>query len=171
MNNLNQLQNLLFQISTHISKINEIITMMNNIINQMNNPMINQLNNLMNNHVYQMNNLMNMGNEINFNCNLNNCFNQNNNIINPNDIYNFHFRHCDGSKLIIVIDSNKTIKELINSYFLKIGKYEYINNYEKEYYFEINNELLNKYEEKKIKDILKNGNDILVKKKGEMSPF
>ena len=162
-NNLNQLQNLLFQMKNHINKINEIIIQMNTIINQINCPMVNQLNNLMNNHVNKINNLMNMGNNINFNFNLNQNYNDDN-------IFNIQFYHCNGSKINIIIDKNKTIGELIKSYFIKIGKPEFINNYKNKYYFECNLVLLNNFEEKKIKDILQNGHNILAKEINEMNP-
>ena len=164
-NNLNQLQNFLFQMNNYINKINEIIIQMNTIINQMNCPMINQLNNLMNNNVNNMNNLMNIGNNINFNLNQN-CGEEN-----IKEIFNIQFYHCNGTKINIVMDTNKTIGELINIYFKRIGKPEFINNYSHKYYFEFNGCLLNNIEEKKIKDSLFNNINILAKEINEMNPY
>ena len=156
-NNVNQLQILLNQLSNHINKINEIIIQMNIIINQMNLPMINQLNNIMNNHVKNINYLKNMGNDINFNFNFNQNYERDNfQILNPEDIYNITFDHSNGSKFNIIVDKNKTIGELIEIYFKKVGKPEIINNYINKYFFECNSQNLNNYKEKKIKDMLVN---------------
>ena len=158
--NISSLQYLLSQISDHIYKINIIINQMTNIMNQMHSPMINQLNNLM---INQMNNFANLNQKMNCNFNLNNSL-QNQNI----NLTNIIFDHCNGTKVTLIVDTSKTIGELLNLYFEKIKKPELINNYENLYYFEYNNMKIEKYKEKKIKDILDENCHILAKKKGEM---
>ena len=158
--NITSLQYLLSQISEHIYIINIIINKMTNIMNQMNSPMINQINNLM---INQMNNFPNFNQGMNCDFNLNNSL-QNNKL----NLANIIFDHCNGTKLAIIVDKNKTIGELLNLYFEKIKKPGLINNYENLYYFEYNNMKIEKYKEKKIKDILRENCHVLAKKKGEM---
>ena len=118
-----QVQNLLMELSNYIYKINEIILQINNLMNQ--NMMVNQMNNLiqpMNN----INNINNIGNNFNVN------FNPNLDLLyNPEDVYNFVFHNEFGQSATISINKKKTINELLNAYFKKIGKIEYINNYNK----------------------------------------
>ena len=132
---------------------------MTNIMNQMNSPMINQLNNLM---INQMNNFAN------FNQGMNCDFNLNNPLQKKLNLTNIIFDHCNGAKVALIVDKNKTIGELLNLYFEKIKKPELINNYENLYYFEYNNMKIEKYKEKKIKDFLSEDCHVLAKKKGEM---
>ncbi len=143
-----QIQYLLNEISNNANKIQELILQINNIMNQMN--QMDQMNYQLNAQINQMNNYMNMM-EIN-QMNLNN-----NNLISKekrNDlICNIQFQ--DVTKKITVIqffDKNKTINELINQYFVKIGRNDYVDNYDKYYYFLYNSSELNEIKNMKIKE-------------------
>ena len=172
-NNFNifdQLNGFIREISNYINKINEIILQMNAIIfNQTNCPMMGQINNLINNEINRMENFTNKNNEINynFNANVNQCLKRGENMINYNKKTNILFKHDDGTSINIIIDEEKEINELINLYFEKIEKPEFANNYKMKYYF-IEGTLgsLEKYKNRKIKDILKNGHVIFAKKIG-----
>ena len=148
-----QLQNLLTQISNHVIQINEIIVQMNNIMTQINDPMINQMNNFMN----SLNNHMNFGNQINYNnnININNPFKEiNNDKINKNEIMNIGFIQDTGIKTFITVNVNQTINEIINLFLKKIGMPLLMNNYENEFFFLFNGDILNKRKEKRVKDVL-----------------
>ena len=167
LNQIENLQNLLYQLSNYVSKINEIIFQMNIIINQRNQPLVDKMNNIVNYQMMQMNNFNNFQNNINLNNNLNqNIINQN---LSCNNLINIIFEHCNGMRLNLLIEKNRTIKELINTYFQKIEKPELINNYKGIYYFEYNMVLLDKLIDKKIGDVLADGCHVLAKKISEMS--
>ncbi len=150
-NNINpfiQIKNFIMKINEHVYKINELIKMMNNLMNQISIP--NQINNLMN----QMNNMIPMHN--NFNFNNNNNFSLAQNFIKSNDL-NIYFKSESGQKNLVVIQKNKTINELINSYFQHIKLTDYIDNYDKSYSFWYNGRNLISLKETKVEEILKNG--------------
>ena len=150
-NNINpffQIKNFIMKINEHIFQINEIIKMMNNIMNQISIP--NQINNLMN----QMNNIIPMQN--NFNFNNNNKFSLDQNFVKSND-FNIYFKSEIGQKNLVVIQKNKSINELINSYFQHIKLADFIDNYDRSYSFWYNGKNLINFKEKKVKEILQNG--------------
>ena len=143
------------ELSNYIYKINEIILQINNLMNQNNFLMANQMNNLMK-QMNDINNINNFGNNNNFNHNFEFLYN-------PKDLYNFVFQDDDGNSTIITINKNKTINELLNAYFQKIGKIEYINNYNK-IRFQYNYDNLVDIKEKQISKILIDGAKIRVHK-------
>ena len=147
-----QIQNLLMKISEHVYQINEIIKQMNNLMNQINIP--NQMNNLMN----QMNNIMSIQNNFNFNNNIGFSL-DNQNIPKPKkfEIFNIPFKNETGQKNIVQIQKNKTIGELINSYFQHINLIEFINNYDMSFSFWYNGENLVNLKEKKVEEKMKDG--------------
>ena len=149
LNSLSQLQNLLAQISIHISKINEIIFEMNNILNnQINSPFINPFNNLM----CRMNNF----NNFNFNQNIP-LFNKKvENIVNK-DVLNVTFKSSHFQTNIIA-DSNITIKELLKKFFLRINQPELIDNYKDKLHLLFNGVKLDDSNEKPIIQIFESRN-------------
>ena len=82
----------------------------------------------------------------------------NNNVIskenNKDMLYNIGFKEDIRNKTINIgpFDKNKTINELINSYLMKIGRNDLIDNYDKYYTFLINATLLNCIKNKKINE-------------------
>ena len=148
-----QVQNLLMELSNYVYKINEIILQINNLMNQNNFLMTNQMNNLM----QQMNGINNINNFGNIN-NYNPKFEL---LYNPKDIYNFVFEKSNGNSITISINKKKTINELLNAYFQKIGKSEYINNYNT-IGFHYNFDNLVNLKEEKIEKILNYGAKINV---------
>ena len=150
-NNINpfyQIQNLIMKLNEHVYQINEIIKMMNNIMNQINIP--NQINNFMN----QMNSIM--PNQNNFNFNNNNNFSLAQNFVKSNDL-NIYFKSENGHKNLVVNQKNKTINELINSYFQQNKLTDFIDNYDRSYSFWYNSKNLISLKEKKVEEILQNG--------------
>ena len=120
---------------------------MNNIItNQINCSIMNNgMNNLMN----QMNNFMNMGNIFNLNENVNPIPE------NKKEMLNVIFKRCNLDSINVYIEKNKTINELINSYLIKIGKNDLINNYEDKMNIIYNGENIITQKNKKIEEIFK----------------
>ena len=120
---------------------------MNNIINNQINCSI--MNNGMNNLMNQMNNFMNMGNLFNLNEN-----------VDPmpeikNKMLQVIFEGNNLGRINVCVDKNNTINELINSYLLKIGKNDLINNYEKKFSFFYNGKNLLAQKNKKIGEFFK----------------
>ena len=60
----------------------------------------------------------------------------------------------NNKKITIVIDRNLKVKHLLNQFFSKINRPEFINNYEDKITFLNNSNRLNKLKEKKIKELL-----------------
>ena len=146
-----QIQFLLNELQSHITKINEIIMKMNMEVNKINNPILNQYYMQMNNMNNFMNNMNNMNNNpMNFNLNMDNKLFE--------DIrkISFVFRKDNGNKIFLSIDENKTINELLNEYCKKDNRFDLVNNYDNFIYFDYNaGIILNKYKTSKIKDIIK----------------
>ena len=148
-NSFFQIQNLMTQLSNYVSKVNEIIFEINNIMNQLNNN--NNLNILNNNNFMGMNNQHDINN--NFNNILNDSFKENIEIEKPIDII-FKGNYINSNALIQVRKS-QTINELLNSYFQKIQSPNFINNYDKYFFFIYNLDNLVNKKEKKVGDILR----------------
>ena len=148
----NQIQYLLNQLNNYVYKFNELINQINNIMNLLNNQFNDQMN--------KNNNLMNMMNINPMNINLKNFSNNEK----KNTIYlNFQFESGNGTTYFY-IDGNKTINDLINEYFRKINKFEYIDNYDKNFFILYNSKKINFCKDSKINEFfyLPDGNRIIV---------
>ena len=160
-----QVQNYLNELSFHINKINYIIIQMNSFINNQINS--SQLSKDMN---AQMNNFMMMNNNsINFNMNMNNNLfpniqeNDDNLIekIRTDNLINIVFNYNEKHSNIQTVNKKLSINDLLNLYFKKINKIEYINNYNKFFHFYYNGKIINNSKEI-IENILKDNSVITV---------
>ena len=113
---IQQLQELLNQLSTYIYQVNSVLMQMNNIINQIKNPFLNPINS----NIFQMNNNQNY----NFNPNL---FNLNNKKF---PVLNVTFNLDDTDTLIrkdntrvnLIIKEDITVSEMMNLFFERFDK-------------------------------------------------
>ena len=132
----NQIQFLLNQLNNYVYKFNELIMQINNLMNLLNN----QLN-------YQINKSNNSMNMMNLNqINMKDFSNKENN---NKTYFTFKFESLKGNSYLS-LDGNKTINDLINEYFRKINKFEYINNYDKKFTFLYNSKKINSCKDSKI---------------------
>ena len=119
----NQIQYLLNQLNNYVYKFNELIMQINNLMNLLNN----QLN-------YQINKSNNSMNMMNLNqINMKDFSNKENN---NKTYFTFKFESLKGNSYLS-LDGNKTINDLINEYFRKINRFEYIDNYDKNFLYYI----------------------------------
>ena len=79
-------------------------------------------------------------------------------------IWNIVFKFKE-NLYIIVIDADHNIKKLLKEFFIKINRYNLINNWQKKYFFLYNAKDLSKFQESKVKDILINCAEINVLEK------
>ena len=150
-----QIQNLLNEVNAYVYKINQIILQINNIINlNLNNN--NSNNFLFNNRINKANNLINMNNFMNMMNQMNNNMNDDILINKKKENINYAkvtFIKVNGPKTELSIDNNKTVNELLNIYFQKNNRFEFIDNYEKNFVFLFNAIFLNEKKNEIIKDM------------------
>ena len=118
---------------------------------------------------YQIDNIINQLNNISFNITNNNIPNMQNMNNFPdiysnsfsNEKYNILFCRHDGIKTLICYDGNCTIRDMINSYLIKIGRNDLIGKEDKEYDFCFNSKKINNnnIKNKKVSEVFINCSD------------
>ena len=116
---------------------------------------------------YQIDNIINQLNNISFNITNNNIPNMQNMNNFPdiysnsfsNEKYNIVFFRHDGLRTLICYDGNCTIRDMINSYLIKIGRKDLIGKEDKEYGFHYNSKNINNDNigDKKVSEVFING--------------
>ena len=117
---------------------------------------------------YQIDNIINQLNNISFNITNNNIPNMqnmnnfpdiySNSFSNDSVKYNILFFRQDGLKTLIYYDGNCTIRDMINSYLIKIGRNDLIGKEDKEYDFPFNAKNINNnnIKNKKVSEVFFN---------------
>ena len=117
---------------------------------------------------YQIDNIINQLNNISFNITNNNIPNMqnmnnfpdiySNSFSNDSKKYNIIFNRQDGLRTLIYYDGNCTIRDMINSYLIKIGRNDLIGKEDKEYDFCFNSKNINNnnIKNKKVSEVFIN---------------
>ena len=147
-NPFSQIQMLLSKLSIYVNKVNEIIIQMNLIMNKMNYPIKNQPNIQMN----EMNNFMNMMNvnQMNLNNNIENNFE-----IDKNKLFQTFKFSTYKEKIVFSFDVDKSCNDLFNEFCRRSNNFNFVNNYDNNVQFFYNADIINKFKDKKIKDVFK----------------